>query len=249
VLVTRPHNLAPAFIAEIESRGATALVTPVIAIEPPDDSTAFRDALEHLHEFEWCAFTSANGVDAFVAAYDTPQEALRALQTLRVAAVGPLTAERLKRDGIPVAAIPTKYIGESLAEAIVARARAGARVLVLRAQEGRDVLADALRDRGLQPTVVAAYRTAYVVPPDLEAQVRDADAITFASSSAVSGFVAAAGDAERARQMVDGKAIACIGPVAALTAREAGFNVDVVPPSYTGHGMVEALSTYFGRRT
>jgi uroporphyrinogen-III synthase len=246
-MVTRPRDLAPAFIAELESRGAIVLITPVIAIQPPDDPAPFRAALQHLHEFDWCAFTSVNGVDAFVTAFDSSQDAVRALQAIRVAAVGPLTAERLARGGIPVAAVPTEFIGESLAQAIVAHARARSHVLIVRAQEGRDALADLLRGAGLEPTVVAAYRTVYVTPADFEANARMADAITFASSSAVSGFVAAAGDEERARALAGGKVIACIGPVAANTAREAGLNVDVIPRSYTGSGMIDALSIHFGQ--
>jgi uroporphyrinogen-III synthase len=247
-MVTRPRDLAPAFVAELETRGAIALITPVIAIQPPGDPAPLRAALRHLHEFEWCAFTSTNGVDAFVTAFDSSQDAARALQSIRVAAVGPLTAERLTRNGIPVAAVPTEFVGESLAETIVARARAKARVLIVRAQEGRDTLADLLRAAGLEPTVVAAYRTVYVSPADFETNARTSDAITFASSSAVNGFVAAAGDEERARALAGGKAIACIGPVAANTARDAGLNVDVVPPSYTGRGMIDALSAHFGRQ-
>ncbi|HEY3675612.1 MAG TPA: uroporphyrinogen-III synthase [Candidatus Tumulicola sp.] len=246
-MVTRPRDLAPAFIAELKTRGATVLNTPLIAIEPPDDPEPLNHALQHLHEFEWCAFTSANGVDALVSAFESSQAAARALQTLRVAALGPFTAERLAREGISVAAVPTEYVGESLAEAILSHARTKARVLIVRAQEGRDALSDALAAAGLEPTVVAAYRTVFVAPADFETNVRMADAITFASSSAVNGFVAAAGDPERARLLAAGKAIACIGPVAANTAREAGLEVDVVPPSYTGRGMIDALSLYFGR--
>jgi uroporphyrinogen III methyltransferase/synthase len=246
-MVTRPRDLAPAFIAELETRGAIALITPVIAIQPPGDPAPFRAALRHLHEFEWCAFTSANGVDAFVTAFDSSRDAARALQSIRVSAVGPRTAERLTRDGIPVAAVPTEFVGESLAEAIVARARANARVLIVRAQEGRDTLPDLLRAAGLEPTVVAAYRTVYVTPADFETNARTSDAITFASSSAVNGFVAAAGDEERARALAAGKAIACIGPVAANTARDAGLNVEVIAASYTGRGMIDALSVHFGR--
>jgi uroporphyrinogen-III synthase len=249
VLVTRPRDLAAAFSAELEARGAIALIAPLIAIQPPDDPIPFRTALQNLREFEWCAFTSANGVDAFVGAYDSPESAARELRSLRVAAIGPRTAERLARDGISVATVPTDFVGESLAKSIAASALAGARVLIVHAQEGRDALADSLRARGLLPVAVAAYRTTHVVPPDFEINARDADAITFASSSAVTGFVAAAGSAEHALALAAGKAIACIGPVAANTAREAGFNVDVIPPSYTGSGMIDGLSAYFGRRS
>jgi uroporphyrinogen-III synthase len=247
VLVTRPRDLAAAFSAELEARGAIVLFAPLIAIQPPDDPIPFRTALQSLREFDWCAFTSANGVEAFVGAYDSPEIAACELRSLRVAAIGPRTAERLARDGISGATVPAEFVGESLAESIAASAPMGARVLIVHAQEGRDALADSLRARGLRPVAVAAYRTTHVVPPNFEINVRDADAITFASSSAVTGFVAAAGSPEHAFALAAGKVVACIGPVAANSAREAGLNVDVIPPSYTGTGMIDGLSAYFGR--
>ena len=62
-----------------------------------------------------------------------------------------------------------------------------------------------------------------------------ADAVTFTSSSTVTGFVEVAG-AKRVPAVV-----ACIGRVTAQTAREAGLRVDVVAPVHTVDGLVAAL--------
>ena len=42
-------------------------------------------------------------------------------------------------------------------------------------------------------------------------------------------------------------AVACIGPITAATAREAGLPVDVVAKEYTTDGVVAALVEYFAR--
>ena len=59
------------------------------------------------------------------------------------------------------------------------------------------------------------------------AAARDADAVTFTSSSTVTNFLAAAG--------LDGvpPVVVCIGPITARTAEEAGLRVDVVADEST----------------
>jgi uroporphyrinogen III methyltransferase/synthase len=245
VLVTRPRDRSPGFLVELKARGAIALIAPVVSIEPPDDPAPFRHALAHLHEFDWCVFTSVNGVDAFSTTFDAPRHVARALRGLRVAAIGTQTAQRLERYGVADVIVPGEHINEALAASIAERANPGARILIVRAQEGRDVLPDALRAHGFDPLVVAAYRTSLTETPNFLGDAQSADAIVFASGSAVRGFVAAAGGAELALDLASGKAIACIGPIVAEAARAAGLTVDVVAVPYTGLGLIEALASHF----
>jgi uroporphyrinogen-III synthase len=69
------------------------------------------------------------------------------------------------------------------------------------------------------------------------------DAIIFTSSSTVRNFVALAGG----DLISTGPVVACIGPITAATAREAGLPVDVVANDYTTEGVVAALAEYFAR--
>jgi uroporphyrinogen III methyltransferase/synthase len=72
--------------------------------------------------------------------------------------------------------------------------------------------------------------------------VATADAITFTSSSTVANFVDVAGT-----DRVPG-VVACIGPITAATARDAGLRVDVVAGEHTIAGLVGALGEAFAAR-
>ena len=79
---------------------------------------------------------------------------------------------RSPRTAFASTSCPTTYVNEAVAEGLLARTRAGDRVLVFRAQEARDVLPDALRAAGRIVDVVAAYRTRYVDDPELRRESR-----------------------------------------------------------------------------
>ena len=116
----------------------------------------------------------------------------RALANATVAAIGPGTAAALAEHGIRADVVPERSIAEALVEALADFEVAGRPVLVARAAEARDVLPDALRDRGAEVDVVALYETV-AEQPDSDAieAARDADYLTFTSSSTVRNFVAA----------------------------------------------------------
>ena len=117
---------------------------------------------------------------------------------VRIAAIGPGTASALRDHGVIADIVPERFVAEGLVEAL-----AGvpvSRALVARAADARDVLPDALRERGAEVDVVALYET--VAEPlsaaELE-RVAGADYVTFTSSSTVRFFMAAAGDWLRSR--------------------------------------------------
>ena len=75
-----------------------------------------------------------------------------------------------------------------------------------------------------------------------------ADVLTFTSASTVRGFVALLGDFP-ASQAASGKCVACIGPITANAAAQAGLTVDVVAPVHTTAGLLDALEISFATRT
>jgi uroporphyrinogen-III synthase len=99
------------------------------------------------------------------------------------------------------------------------------------------VLPDGQRAKGWDVDVVEAYRTERAEPvPELLEAAKDADAITFTSSSTVTNYVESAG-ADHVPPVV-----VCIGPVTADTARGQGLRVDAVAEEHTIDGLVRALS-------
>ena len=227
VVVTRAREQASVLVAALRDLGADVLEVPTIRIVESDFEI-------EMDGYDWVAFTSANAVDAVFARVRDA----RALGGTSVAAVGPATADALLRHGVVADIVP----GQAIAEALVDGFPSGrGRVLVPQAAAARPVLVDGLRDKGWDVDVIDAYRTETVpAAPELVEAAAKADAVTFTSSSTVTGYLASAGaDAVPAT-------VVCIGPVTAETARAAGIPVAAVADPHTIDGLVAALRDVLG---
>jgi uroporphyrinogen III methyltransferase / synthase len=248
VLITRAGEQSAEFARALLARGAQPVVAPAIAIVPVDDARDADAAIEALASYAWLVFTSQNGVDAFFARLAAKKADARSIGATKVAAIGERTAARLRTHGVIADLVPPEFISEEIAAELIARSAPGDRVLLYRAQEARDVLPQKLKEAGLSVTIVPAYST--VVPPDAQfaQKVSGADVLTFTSASTVRGFVELLGDVT-ASQAASGKCVACIGPITANAAAQAGLNVDVVAPVHTTAGLLDALEIYYATRT
>ena len=179
VLVTRPAHQADDFANRLWEAGAEPIVAPTIAIGPPDDPAAARAAVARVREYDWAVFTSRNGVDAFFDVLGELGRDARAFGDVKIAAIGPKTAEALASRGIRVDLVPPAFVNEAVAAELLARTAPGDRILIYRAQEARDVLPDTLREHGRIADVVAAYKTRFVDDPELAAKTAHADIVTF----------------------------------------------------------------------
>jgi uroporphyrinogen III methyltransferase/synthase len=248
VLVTRPRGQARRLAALLEARGAEVVTLPTIAIAPPEDWGPLDAAIRMLGAYRWVVFTSVNGVEAFQARLILAGLDARSLAGRLVAAIGPETAERLRRAGVEPDLVPDEYRAEGLLEALAARLDRQDRVLIVRAADAREVLPRELAARGHAVTVVPAYRT--VVAQAGAERVRTLlesgrlDAVTFTSSSTVRGLLALIGPA-KAHQLLKDVVVAAIGPVTAETATEHGLRVDVIPGDYTIPALADALAGHF----
>ena len=109
---------------------------------------------------------------------------------------GSATAEQLARYGIKVDLVPSEYRAEALAGALAAHGSLDeVRVLLPRADIGREVVAESLRAGGALVTEVVAYRTvldeshATADPTSTGCcSTRELDVVTFTSASAVRNF-------------------------------------------------------------
>ena len=238
VLITRPAHQADDFAMRLWEAGAEPILAPAIAIGPPDDLAGARDAVARVREYAWVVFTSRNGVDAFFDRLGELGRDARAFGDVKIAAIGPKTAEALATRGIRVDLVPPMFINEAVAEELLARTSAGERLLLYRAQEARDVLPETLREHGRTVDVVAAYATRPIDDAELAAKAERADIVTFTSSSTVAGFLR---NVPNARDLLATKTVAAIGPITAQTARDAGIRVDVVADEFTVDGLMRAL--------
>lgn len=244
LLITRPATRADEFIHALEARGIEPILASTIAIVPPDDLTAAHRAIDELADYAWVVFTSQHGVDAFFERLYSLDADARYIGKTKVAAIGSKTAERLRERGIRADLVPSGFVGEELGRALLEATREADRVLIFRAQEGRDVLPQMLDEGGRRATVVAAYKTIFEVDPAFADKVARADIITFTSASTVRGFLEMLGDAATADKATAGKIVACIGPITAEAAEEAGLRVNVVADVSTTEGLLAALESH-----
>lgn len=248
VLVTRPHAQASDLVHRLQELGAVPIALPTIRIVAPADAYAGLDAaLRQLATFDWIVFTSVNGVvhvwQRLAALGLDPQAVAR----VRLAAIGPATAEALRERGMGVVVVPERYVAEALLEAIPAPA--GQRFLLPRAAGARDALHIGLCAAGATVVEVHAYDT---VAAEFSAEAlalldHGVDVLTFTSSSTVRNFVAQVG-AERAQALATQAVVVAIGPITADTAHEFGLRVDAVATEYTIAGLVQALVRSAGRQ-
>jgi uroporphyrinogen III methyltransferase / synthase len=244
VVVTRARAQASGLAATLAALGAEVVELPAIRIVPRIDSPEAREAAGSIHAYALVCLTSPNGARLLFEALDAAGRDARALANATVAAIGPGTAAELAAHGIRADIVPEHSIAEALAEALGHLELKGRPVLVARAAEARDVLPEALRERGAEVDVVALYETVSETPdPDAIEAALDADYVTFTSSSTVKNFASALGGRAPTRARV-----VSIGPVTSQAARETGLDVHVEAGRHDVDGLVEALLADAGRR-
>jgi uroporphyrinogen-III synthase len=241
IAITRPQGQADSFAERLEVLGAVVIRFPTIAIAPPSDTGLLDRALARLDSYDWVIFTSANGVDHLWKRGTAIGADMGAIRRCRVAAIGPATADALRKRGVEPDLVPDEFVAEAILDALPDVR--GLRILLPRADIARPVLRDELIACGAQVDQVAAYRT---VPAQPDAAAFAAlrtgvDIIAFTSASTVRNFAGLVGD--ELDDMLSGVRVACIGPITAQAARELGLPVHVVASEYTVEGLVEAILT------
>lgn len=186
VLITRPEHQATDALSQLEQLGAEVLSLPTVEISEPEDWAPVDQALEKLSEWQWLVFTSSNGVHAFIRRLRQKGLDLRALGDCRLAVIGPSTGEALKAYHLEPDLIPEVYRSEHLAEALKKEV-SGMKVLLARADRGRELLRDELIGVAKEVHQVAVYSQKDVLQPDPEVleqfQNGQIDYVTLTSSN------------------------------------------------------------------
>ncbi len=173
-MVTRPEGQAKLLISEIEKRGGQVVFAPMMAIQPLTNDAATR-AIRQLAEYDIVIFISKNAADHGLKKI---KAAKQSLTTQAVFAVGAGTAGRLRELGVKDVHTPkSEFSSEGLLRipGLSAHEIAGKRVLIMRGAGGRELLAQALQQRGARVEYCEVY--ARVVPPTRLAEVLRASKI------------------------------------------------------------------------
>ena len=159
VVVTRPRAQADSLAQAIVALGRRAVVLPLLEIAPLDDTSALQAALGRLSSYALVAFVSPNAVDAAFACLAAWPAGVP------VAVVGEGSRLALARHGVTpdVTTVycppdPANSDSEHLLASLDLSGFAGKRVLIVRGESGRELMADTLRAAGALVEPVAAYR-------------------------------------------------------------------------------------------
>lgn len=161
VVITRPQAQAVVLAQKLSALGRDAVVFPLLDILPLPDQTALQATLRSVGSYAMVAFVSPNAIDAAFAHID------RWPSHVALAVVGEGSKAALAQHGLTPANAtifspvdPLRTDSQTLVEALDLAALRDKRVLILRGETGRELMADALRDHGVQVEQVAAYRRA-----------------------------------------------------------------------------------------
>jgi uroporphyrinogen III methyltransferase/synthase len=243
VLVTRPRHQADDLLRRLEGLGAVPYLLPAVEVRDPSDWAPVDAALAALARYQWLVFTSSNGVHALIRRLRQTGRDLRALGSVRLAVIGPSTAAALRGYHLEADFVPATYNSEALAAGLVERA-AGRRVLLARADRGRDLLRQQLAAVA-EVDQVAVYSQVDAVEPDpaaLDALRRgDVHFVTLTSSNIARSLARVVDDTILARIRSGAVRLVTISAVTSRDVRALGWPVAAEAREATVEGVVAAL--------
>jgi uroporphyrinogen-III synthase len=193
VVITRPRAQADALARAVAALGRTPVVLPLLEISPLEDAAELDRVLGRVAEYALVAFVSPNAIDAVAARIGQWP------QGVTLAVLGEGSRAALARHGVAGARVVSPPDGarsdsEHLLGALDLAALAGRRVLIVRGDSGRELMADGLRSAGALVETVSAYRRR--VPPLTPVLARTLDSLLaqpndwiITSSEALRGLV------------------------------------------------------------
>ena len=244
LVVTRAAKQASGITARLTALGAEVIETPMIETRDviPAHSAGSGQApagisspdLNALANFDILAFTSTNGVESFFKQLLASGRDIRELAGKKIASVGKITEKKLLEYGIRCDYVPEDHTGEGLGKLLASLPADYSRILLLQGNLADDTLLKLLP----QATRWVVYETLPVaeLPEWKREAVAGADAVVFASTSAVENFV----------KMTDARPQTsfCIGRMTEAAARKHGFET-VTSDETTMDSLVKKITEYF----
>lgn len=247
VVVTRTREQASQLSRQLADLSAEVLEIPTIKIVPTDRKADLADALLELNSYDWIVFTSPNGVTMFFESFFKAFEDMRDIGGVRIAAVGPATAAKLRELHLKVDLMPEEYVAAKIAGAFAKfETIENLKILLLRAEVATPELPAALEALGGIVDDVACYKTVPETEDLNGAAARlleeGADWITFTSSSTVENFHARFDLPALLKKFPQIK-LASIGPETTRALETLSLKPDVEAKPHTIEGLVKALAT------
>ena len=252
IAVTRAREQASELAAKLAGLGAEVLELPLIHVAKSISKDALADVMLSLGEYDWIVFTSANGVRYFFEEFLRLFDDIRSLGLLRFACIGDATAAAIRELHLKVECQPKVATADALADALIATdSLENAKVVVITGNLNRNTLITKLEAARAIVDQFQVYETSQhdisAEPAAADFRERGADAVLFASSSAVQSYAkqaAALKLAPGAKQPLAGS----IGPQTSEALKAAGITVDFAAKQPSLDSLVEATVKALAKR-
>lgn len=243
VAIFRPESQSASLCEMIVALGGEPLVIPAVRIVEPESKELLKREVERRNSYDWIVFTSANGVEAFC---NYSINGLGGLKP-RIAAVGAVTAEAVKRFGGEVSVTPEDYTAEEIAP-LLGDLR-DKEILLPLARRARDVLKRMLEERGAKVTRVDAYDIEVNKTPVIQNAIKSLNKaphfLTFTSSSSVEAVCELLAIADKTNWLEESQIVA-IGPITTETLRAKGYANVWSAEEYSAKGIVTCIEKNLG---
>jgi uroporphyrinogen-III synthase len=245
IAVTRAREQASELAGKLTALGAEVIELPLITVVKDIDKQTEADVFLELGGYDWIVFTSANGVRFFFEEFFRLFDDIRSLGLLRFACIGDATAKAIKELHLKVECQPKVATAEALADELIATGSLdSAKLLIITGNLNRDTLVVKIEEARAIVDRMQVYKTE---PTDLSADAaaadfreRGADAVLFASSSAVQSFTdqaAALKLGAAAKRPLAGS----IGPQTSETMKKVGLPIAFEAKTPSLDSLVDAL--------
>lgn len=236
VLVTRPDHLAFETASLFASKGARAVVYPLIEISP------LLFELPDLKAYDMLIFTSQNAVSLFFDRLFSKGQDARAFSAIEVFCIGPKTRDTLKSYGIVADGMAQEFRAEGIVELLGARDLPGKKLCLPRAKGARPYLVEALREKGAKVDEIIVYDTILPRSATREGFLQALNGVDTAIFTSPSGIRHAVELLENDPATLASKRLVAIGPVTAKAMEGYGLTPAVIAEEYTDEGIIKALS-------
>lgn len=252
VVLTRPEGRGVDWKTALTDAGAAVAELPLIAITFQPEDAALAEVLEGMGEYDWAVFTSANGVRGFFDRFFERFSDIRAVGGTRFACVGPATERQLRsyhlHSDLTAAHSDARALGQELIEKhdvenqkiLVVTGSLNSPELPRLLADGGMAIVDTLRVYATEQNPVGAS------PEAAEFRRRGADAIVFASPSAVESFVHQAASLRPDVGARQPKAVA-VGNTTADALRRAGIPLAATASAPTAVAIRDAVISALSR--
>jgi uroporphyrinogen III methyltransferase/synthase len=238
LVVTRAAKQSSGITARLTALGAEVIETPMIETRAVEGNFDWAG----LANFNILAFTSTNGVESFFKQLFAAGFDVRVLAGKKIASVGKITEKKLLEYGIRCDYVPEDHTGEGLGKLLASLPVDHSRILLLQGNLADDTLLKLLP----QATRWVVYETLPVaeLPEWKWEAVAGADAVVFASTSAVENFCAVI----PAEAGFSPRTSFCIGRMTESSARKHGFDT-VTSDETTMDSLVKKIVDFYTRES